>query len=150
MRRTPIKNRVYEIVTAGPGSYLDVDGDAVEHDHTHASLASEIYGVGYPNAAQLSAVRRAVAKLVAEGKVERGYERNPDRQIRGEHLRSVRRWRWATDGWSTRTHLYTDPTGITVHPAPSEAELAARAARSAWVDENWDKLVAVGRASRGT
>jgi hypothetical protein len=38
---------------------------------THKALAAEVYGTDRPTAAQLSAVRRAVAKLVAAGKAER-------------------------------------------------------------------------------
>src|SRR4051812_25723808 len=44
--------------------------------YSHRSLGRQVYATDDPTAAQLSAVRRAVAKLVAEGRAER----DPDRR----------------------------------------------------------------------
>jgi hypothetical protein len=94
---------------------------------THRGLACEVYGVDDPTAAQLSAVRRAVAKLVAAGRAERGQERVPPFDMP-----------WAVDGPRSRhhrtrgawTYSYGNPGGVLISRVPTEED---RRAREAWL-----------------
>jgi len=94
--------------------------------YTHHALAVEVYGTNEPTAAQLSAVRRAVARLVAVGKAERAgrdWAQDPRDDHRGSHerVRAVGQYR---EPWAYR---YRNPPGVTVHRALTDAERAAQA-----------------------
>lgn len=66
--RTNVRERIAGLLTPRGATYTD--------------LAALVYGVDEPTAAQLSAVRRAVAVLVAEGRAARG-----GRDYSGKHER---------------------------------------------------------------
>ena len=88
-------------VTARIVAYLD------EYDHaTYRELAREAYDVDDPTAAQLSAVRRAVAKLAAAGEVERLGARMLFGESEGTHTRV----RVDADGYETEW-TYANPAG---------------------------------------
>jgi hypothetical protein len=115
MPRTPVAGRIVAILDAAPTH----EPSGFPQDFTHQELAREVYGVNEPTAAQLSAVRRAVAKLVAAGRAERDLERKRWGASFGEHQR---RGRYGSVWW------YANPPGVGVHRPMTEADHAARAA----------------------
>lgn len=56
------------------------EGSGYPQGFTHRELACLIYDVKYPSSAQLSAIRRSVARLVADGRAERD---GTDRRLNG-------------------------------------------------------------------
>jgi hypothetical protein len=97
------------------------------HGFTHWELARAVYATDRPSAAQLSAVRRAVARLVARGQVERP---PTDRmlEVSGEH----------EAGWHThtrrdrhgipRTRWQRNPAGVVLRRTLTDSDREARAA----------------------
>jgi hypothetical protein len=121
---------------------------------THRDLAAHVYGVPPEKAtpAQLAAVRRAVAALVAEGvaeRRERGWvgERNPPGTHQRRVLRPVEepiieeydtnhrdgihvtRHRNRSQLWRWETEQAENPTGVLIGRATTEAEAAEREER---------------------
>jgi hypothetical protein len=108
MARTPVSRRVAAILDAAPIA----EGTGEPEGYTHLQLARRVYDVDTPTAAQLSAVRRVVAALVAAGRAER----EEVRWFRGDG-RHTRRYR-GRDG-----HVYEracfNPAGVEIRrPAP--------------------------------
>jgi hypothetical protein len=65
--RVPLIEAVAEILDDAPRH----EPSGFPEGYCYRDLASQVYGVDDPTAAQLSAVRRAVAKLVAQGRAVR-------------------------------------------------------------------------------
>jgi hypothetical protein len=89
-------------------------------DFTHRELAQAVYQVAEPTKSQESAIRRAVAVLVAEGRAVRDFERarSWERQT-GDH------WRRSRYGES---YVARNPGGVLVRRAMTQADREARAA----------------------
>ena len=131
MPRTPILPRIAAILDAAP-----VREGWLPQGFTHRALAMLVYETDEPSTAQLSAVRRAVAKLVAAGRAER----NLDRAGRcGWHLGADTHWRTQrrplTDaevgamldgGEDPRRHLYANPPGVEIRRPMTDAERETR------------------------
>lgn len=83
---------------------------------SHRELAIAVYGVESPTAAQLSAVRRATARLVTKGRAERDAER--------EWEGTGRHWRYSET--VDRMTNYRNPGGVTVRRVPTAADNAVR------------------------
>jgi hypothetical protein len=94
-------------------------------------LACDIYATTKPTAAQLSAVRRAVARLVATGRAEVDRDRDSLQWgERGTHRRRSRqnpRYRFE----------YFNPAGVTIRRVPTDADREARAAAYAEFRRGW-------------
>jgi hypothetical protein len=82
------------------------DGSECPRSFTHRDLACVVYATEAPTAAQESAVRRAVAALVAAGRAERLPFRNWLRPSTGTHRRR------STDG--SYVYQARNPVGIRV------------------------------------
>jgi hypothetical protein len=87
----------------------------------HFELAQRVYGVDVPSPAQKSAVRRAVAALVAAGEAERDttFGRRNFTHETGWHERS------SPDG--ERVFRYRNPAGVLIRRTPTPDEIEARA-----------------------
>ena len=116
--RVPVRARV-EAILAQVGRK---EKSGYPLDFTHRELARTVYAIDEPTAAHESAIRRAVAKLVAAGRVERI---TVDRMINGyEH---------GGTGWHTRLsprgyeYVAHNPAGIVVRRVLTVADREARA-----------------------
>jgi hypothetical protein len=93
--------------------------------YTYRALAANVYGTDPPTASQLSAVRRAVARLVAQGEAWRHPERlwiaAPHGVIDLPPRRHLRRGRGRG-----RPVVALNPGGTIVHRVPTESDDAAR------------------------
>jgi hypothetical protein len=127
--RRPVLGRVAGLLEAA-GS----ERSGLPQGFTHRELACAAYEVDEPTAAQLSAVRRAVARLVADGRAERDEERDWPRQ-----RRAGRHWRRGRDG---RLHSCANPCGVVIRRVPTEAD---RSARRAVLEEASPWLAAAAR-----
>lgn len=81
-------------------------------------VAGRVYSTDYPTEAQLSAIRRAVAKLVAEGHAYRGLLRATPYD--GDWLIDLPRKTHERGGFS-----YQNPGGVIIWHAPDAADEAA-------------------------
>jgi hypothetical protein len=114
MKRVPILTQVAAILESAPLH----EPSRLPQSFRHRDLACQVYGTEEPTAAQLSAVRRAVARLVGDGRALR----LPDRRWgegTGTHLRRSR------DG--SRSYTYSNPTGVQVRRVMTDADREARA-----------------------
>jgi hypothetical protein len=130
MPRTPVTDRIAAILGAAP---------TIQSGHpmayTYRDLATEVYAADEPTAAQLSAVRRAVAALVAEGRGERDPEREPGTGA-GTHRRTrppateVEKGRLEDlrDAGLPTGRLYANPPGVAIRRPMTDADREARAA----------------------
>jgi len=118
MTRTPIIGQVEQILQGAPSH----PASGFPQTFTHRELAIEVYGVGEPTPAQLSAVRRVVARLVRAGKAEREPERawSSERKT-GSHLRRDRKM----PEFRLRA---SNPGGVLLRRPFTDADRAARAA----------------------
>jgi hypothetical protein len=92
-------------------------------EYSHYDLARGVYATDNPTAAQLSAVRRAVAKLVGAGRAVRdvsGHGRSPLHE-RGTHER-------VRGGY---VYTYANPAPMLVSRVPTDSDREARAAAEA-------------------
>jgi hypothetical protein len=88
--------------------------------YSHRALAQLVYGADDPTAAQLSAVRRAVAKLVTSGRATRDRDRRQD-DTAGYRTHERRRGGYV--------FKYANPERVVaVRRAPTAADREARAA----------------------
>lgn len=110
-RRPTISDRIAAILDAAP-----VRSGWLPDSFTHRDLATEVYGADEPTAAQLSAVRRAVAALVAEGEAERLRRDKRGIADQGTHVRQR----------GGLAHIYENPAGVRVRRPMTEAEHVAR------------------------
>jgi len=114
MPRVPVIGRIAAILDAAP-----VGADSLPASYTYHDLACEVYATSDPTAAQLSAVRRSVAQLVAEGLAERigrGLGSGA-----GGHLRQR----------GGRTMTYRNPAGVMVRrPLTAREQRAANRERT--------------------
>jgi hypothetical protein len=113
--RTPVTERVAEALeTSGRTDAEEVIG------FTYRALAARTYDTDWPTAAELSAVRRSVAKLVAAGRAKRGKER-------------MMAWKpWCIDLDTVETHertskygfvdVYANPGGVAIFRTPTEGQ----------------------------
>jgi hypothetical protein len=93
---------------------------------THWELACFAYRTDDPSAAQLSAVRRATARLVNRGQAERP---PIDRVLEGgEHAAGWHPHTRRDRHGIPRIHWQRNPAGILVRRAPTDADREARAA----------------------
>jgi hypothetical protein len=114
----PVRERVAELLDRAPSAK-----SGLPQDFTHRELARLVYGTEEPTAAQESAVRRAVAALVADGLAERNTDRSAYcgwEQRSGSHERRSRDGEW--------TYVYANPSGVTVRRVMTAADREARAA----------------------
>lgn len=110
-RRT-VKRAVLGILDGSPANKYGIpDG------HTHRDLACAVYETQAPTRAHLSAVRRAVARLVAEGLAERD---SADRQMNGWGHTTAYHWRWRD--WWEAPRPYRNPAGVLVRRPQSAHE----------------------------
>ena len=125
MSRAPVITRVAEILESSGRT----DAEVVV-GFTYGALAARVYDVEEPNAAQLSAVRRAVARLVADGRAERGTER----------LWSISHVPWAVTlpprrhqrrGKYGRAYTAGNPGGAVIFRTPTEDDIRAGETREA-------------------
>jgi hypothetical protein len=121
--RTPVTTRIAEILaTSGRTEAEVVIG------FTHRALAARVYETQNPTAAQTSAVRRAVAKLVAKGQAERG-ERMPAACLPWAQdlppRDHIRRSKYG------ETYPAADPAGVPIFRTPTEED---REARRVWME----------------
>lgn len=121
MTRIPVTERIAEILAQAPTH----EASGFPSRYTYRGLAAKVYDTADPAPAQLSAVRRAVARLVADGCAERDVERA-----------------WGGDGWHERTitgrrgmeteyqqtYSYRNPGGVLIQRPMTEADREARAA----------------------
>jgi hypothetical protein len=113
--RRPVRAIVTEILDSAP---RDPAGFPVSF--THRQLACVVYETEDPTSAQESAVRRAVARLVAEGRAER-----PAYLRRARGLRSTgRHERLSRDG--TTVFVARNPIGVYVRRTLTQADQEAR------------------------
>ena len=139
MLGTPVITRVSEILESSGRT----DAEMVI-GFTYRALAGRVYDTDDPTAAQLSAVRRAVARLVADGRAERGARRPtsygdvpwrvelPPRPGYGEHYRRNRHG----EEW-----LAYNPGGVVIFRAPTDED---RGAWRAWLIANGYGHLAAG------
>ena len=121
MSRIPIIGPIAAMLESAPLH----KASAFPLDYDHRALASEVYGTDVPTVAQLSAVRRATARLVATGRAERLPERDPARGSTGYHFRR----RVIKRGMEvSHTHRYANPGGVRVRRVLTDADREARAA----------------------
>lgn len=109
-RRGRIRERVQGILEAAP-----VYSGWLPKGYSYRDLACQIYGVPDPSPAQLSAVRRVVARLVAEDRAVR-VGRGSHRRGSGTHVRH-------RHGLS---YVYANPVGVEVRRALTDDEQAQR------------------------
>jgi hypothetical protein len=126
-RRTPVVVRVAAILDDAPSHATS----GLPLGYSHRDLACEAYGVDEPTAAQLSAVRRAVAQLVAQGRATRARDRM--NMGVGRHLRRSR-------SQPNLRYQYANPTGVTVRRSLTDADREARAAVVARMGPTWTAL----------
>ncbi|MCK9249002.1 MAG: hypothetical protein M0P31_08500 [Solirubrobacteraceae bacterium] len=106
--RVPVRDRILAILANAPRRK---SGEPESYEHR--GLAKLVYDTDAPTSAQLSAVRRATAKLVADGLAQRNVERWPDTwQGRPHHVR-------ARNG--TRRYAL-NPTGIGIYRAYTDED----------------------------
>jgi transcriptional regulator with XRE-family HTH domain len=113
-RRPTISDRIAAILNAAP-----VRSGWRPDDYTYRNLATEVYGADEPTeptAAQLSAVRRAVAALVAEGEAERLGRDKRGMGDQGTHVRQR----------GGIPYIYENPAGVRVRRPMTDAEHEAR------------------------
>src|SRR4051794_13695343 len=103
--RTPVAAQVAAILRDAP---LRFDGKPMQY--SYLQLAAEVYDTESPTPAQLSAVRRAVAKLVQRGEAER-----------------TERWQAA---WSTHTRKVPVNRWVALREGLPEGAKAAREYRN--------------------
>ena len=116
---------------------------------THSGLACDVYGTEEPTPAQVSAIRRAVAVLVAEGvaeRRERGCYDSPH-----THTRRVLRWQPSGEHWSDGSErwekVWTDveaqnPSGVWIGRTLTAKERRAK-------QRNLDRITASAREFGG-
>lgn len=127
MARTPVVSVITALLDNAPTS----EASGFPAAYSHHDLAAEVYGTTSPTAAQLSAVRRAVAKLVTAGRAERDHER----WGRGAGVHERRRVvAQDTEQEDVVVGLYANPGGVGVRRAMTAADHAARAAAMARLD----------------
>ncbi len=123
MSRTPVLTRVAEILESSGRT----DSEVII-GFTHRALAARVYNTRHPTTAQLSAVRRAVAQLVADGRA----------------TRSKRVSAWEGVSWRVdlppRYHerdgeIAANPGGIVIDRTPTDED---RDARQAWLKAKGD------------
>lgn len=116
--RVPVRARVAEILTTAGN-----EKSGLPVGFTHRELACAVYATDVPSAAQESAIRRAVAALVAAGQAERDVA---DRTLNRYDHAGGRHQRLSRDGeW---LHSYSNPPGILVRRKMTAADREARAA----------------------
>ena len=115
-RRTPVVVRVAAILDDAP---------------SHATSGLPLGYSHEPTATQLSAVRRAVAQLVAQGRATRARDRM--NMGVGRHLRRSR-------SQPNLRYQYANPTGVTVRRSLTDADREARAAVVARMGPTWTAL----------
>lgn len=138
MPRTPVITRIAAILDAAPVAH-----DWRPQDYTHRDLACEVYDLDdddddEPTTAQLSAVRRAVAKLVAAGRAVRigrdpqghsapgTHERRRPRSYRTADMTEAQWGRIADRDDSKATYVYSNPAGVRVRRPLTDAEQTTR------------------------
>jgi hypothetical protein len=122
-KRTPLKGRIVQLLAEAPCGFL-----GAPEAHTHESLALRLYGVEEPTAAQLAAVRRAVAALEREGlAVKLRGPVIPD----GQHNAGLRLRCWHNRPRSVVTHTrgpygdrHRNPAGVAIRRPLTDADKA--------------------------
>jgi hypothetical protein len=127
MERVPVIERVAELLADSGRS----DAEVIV-GFTNRALAARVYETDDPSAAQLSAVRRAVARLVAAGRAERSGRESawltpPPWLVDLPPKRHERRSKY---GHLARA---TNPGGTVVCRRPTDED---RAARAAWEERH--------------
>lgn len=134
-RRVPVRGRVRELLDAAPS-----EQSGLPAGFTHFELACLVYSTDEPTAAQESAVRRAVAALVAAGQAERDRERGYwlDHRV-GRHERVHGEYVYET----------RNPAGVVIKRPMTAADREARAVRleRGGYDE-WAAAVRAGTRNR--
>jgi hypothetical protein len=122
--RVPVAERVEQALNESGRT-----DDGLIIGYTYRALAAKTYETQNPTAAQLSAVRRTVAKLVASGRAFRSTERFPS---------------WLSDPWRVdlptsfhrrRGVAYADPSGVCIFRRPTESDIAANRINATWLED---------------
>jgi hypothetical protein len=128
-QRTPVVGEIARLLAesgrteAGSDPYATKPGQII--GYTHRALAERVYGTSRPTPAQLSAVRRAVAKLVAEGQAWR-LDWHRDAWSASPAWRIDSRARHRRTKASGRSYLANSALGVTVFRTPSDEDVKAR------------------------
>lgn len=111
-------------------------------------LACHVYGTVEPTRAQLSAVRRAAARLVATGRAEVDADRDPLANVwqRGEQ---GMHWRRSRNN-PRYVYQYFNPVGVTIRRVPTDADREARGAAMKRFFESGNPLAAALRRRNGS
>jgi hypothetical protein len=133
--RVSVRGHIADLLATAP-----TEKSGLARGYTHRELACSAYSTDEPTAAQESAVRRAVAALVAAGLAERD---TADRRATGWDHKTGRHLRRSRYGETT--YEYANPAGILVRRVMTEADRERRAA----VVEAWGMTDYAERIRRG-
>jgi hypothetical protein len=146
-QRTAVVTQIAKILDAAPTH----ERAGLPVGFSYHDLASRVYRTDEPAAAQLSAVRRAVARLVAQGRAVR--------DIGGRGRMGAG---WHEPGHNPGTHWrrsrkdprhryqYANPARITIHRAMTEADRELfEASKAAWLAAQGYRTVEEARRALG-
>ena len=112
-RRTPVREQIARILDSAPRH----ERSALPVGYTHHQLACQVYGTDDPTAAQLSAVRRAVAKLVSQHRAIR--------DLRGDGRFGDNYFSGPLHARRNSEYMCRNPGGITISRFLTSADLDA-------------------------